>query len=309
MNCDISVIIPLYNKEREIGAALGSALSQTLLPREIIVVDDGSTDRGADIVRTCESPLVRLVTQPNAGVSAARNRGAAESAGKYLALLDADDLWEPRFLEKNAEMIRRYPGCSIYATGFYTLRGGRKFLAKSPKREGVLEDFFREAMFSYVCTASSVVVPRDILLTAGGFPEGMKIGEDLYCWIRLADEAPVCFTPEPLACYVITASNRSVRGYETEKTERSFQGLYRPGDGDSYRNEFIARCAIGKALILSSRGDTESGLAAERFFSYTKFYRRGWRKLRILNRIPSAIRPCVHDTYNRLAWILAHKGL
>ena len=86
----ISVIIPLYNKEREIGDTLRSVLAQTLPPAEIVVVDDGSTDRSAEIVRGIRSPLVKLVTQPNAGECAARNRAIAESTGDYIALLAAE---------------------------------------------------------------------------------------------------------------------------------------------------------------------------------------------------------------------------
>ena len=137
----------------------------------------------------------------------------------------------------------------------------------------------------------------------------MKIGEDLYCWIKLASAGPVCFTPEPLADYIITASNRSVRGYTPEKTKYSFKELYRPEEGGSYRNEYVARCAISKALILSSRGDTGFGRDTERFFGYTKLYRRGWHKLRVLNRLPRPLRGWVYDTYQRLAWGIARKGL
>ena len=91
MKSDISVVIPLYNKEKEIACTLRSVLAQTSQPLEIIVVDDGSTDGGAEVVRAIGSPLVRLVRQSNAGVCAARNRGIAESTGEYIALLDADD--------------------------------------------------------------------------------------------------------------------------------------------------------------------------------------------------------------------------
>ena len=91
----ISVIIPLYNKRREIEGTIRSVLAQTRQPDEIVVVDDGSTDGSAEIVRSIGSPLVRLVPQVNAGECAARNRAIAEARGEYIALLDADDSGSP----------------------------------------------------------------------------------------------------------------------------------------------------------------------------------------------------------------------
>ena len=113
-----SVIIPLYNKEAEVAATLRSALEQSLRPLEVIVVDDGSTDRSAEVVVSFRSPLIRLIRQPNAGVSAARNRAIAEARGEYVALLDADDRWRPGFLAEIAAMIERWPDCGLYATAF-----------------------------------------------------------------------------------------------------------------------------------------------------------------------------------------------
>lgn len=308
MNVEFSVIVPLYNKEREVGAALGSVLAQRLLPCEIIVVDDGSTDGGADTVRALASPLIRLVSQENAGVSAARNRGAALAGGTHLAFLDADDCWRPGYLEKMAEMIAAYPGCGAYAAAFDIVSDGRVYPNVHPEREGVIPDFFREAMRSYICQPSATVVPRDVFLQSGGFPEGMKIGEDLYFWIRLASRYDICFTPVPLVLYSRTASNRSAGIYTPERTAYSFEDCYRPEEGNSFRNEYVARCAIGKALTLAAKGDTDFGLRTERFFAYTKMYRRGWRKLYVLNRIPPALRPALHAFYNRMAWAIAKKG-
>lgn len=126
----ISVVIPLYNKEREVARAVRSVLAQRRQPLELIVVDDGSTDRSAAEVAAFRDPLVRLIRQPNGGVCAARNRGIAEARGEYVALLDADDEWEPGFLSEIVSLITRYPGCGIYCTAFHIL--GRK--GSSPRR-------------------------------------------------------------------------------------------------------------------------------------------------------------------------------
>ena len=90
---DITVVIPLYNKSAEIARAVNSVLAQSMLPREIIVVDDGSTDGSGDIVEGINSPLIRLISQENRGVSVARNVGIEAATTKWVALLDGDDMW------------------------------------------------------------------------------------------------------------------------------------------------------------------------------------------------------------------------
>ena len=102
MDITFSVVIPLYNKGREIARTLGGVAAQTYTPLEVIVVDDGSTDDSARVVEGLDLPGVRLIRQPNGGVSAARNRGIAEAKGDYIALLDADDYWKPEYLERVA---------------------------------------------------------------------------------------------------------------------------------------------------------------------------------------------------------------
>ena len=273
----ISVVIPLYNKQLEIGAAVRSALAQTRPPQEIIVVDDGSTDGGAEIVRAIGSPLVRLVRQSNAGVCAARNRGIAESTGEYIALLDADDAWEPGFLAEIAAMIREFPGCGLYCTAFSIISHDGTYPAPTPSERGVVANFFRESAHRYIAIPSASCIPRRVFDTVGLFPEGMKIAEDLYMWIRIARRYEVCFSPERLA----------------PEEDR----------------EFVARAALGKALIISAKGGTKEAARAARFFAWTRTYRRTLRKVRALNALPAGWRGPVIRLYNALAWRLARKGL
>lgn len=313
----ISVIIPLYNKEREIEGTLRSVLAQTLQPDEIIVVDDGSTDRSAEAVRKVAeeasgcpgAPAVRLLRQPNGGVSAARNRGIAEAAGDYVALLDADDEWEPGFLAETAALIGEFPDCGLYCTGFSIVSHDGVFPAPGPGRRGIVADFFRDSAHRYIAIPSASCIPRRVFDTVGGgFPEGMKFGEDLYMWIKIARRYPVCYSPARLARYSKVASNRSAAVYTPERTRYSFEELYDASAPESER-EFIARAALGRALIQSARGETEKAARAARFFRWTRVYRRTLLKVRALNALPVRWRPALLACYDRLAWRLARRGL
>lgn len=304
----ISVIIPLYNKEREIGDTVRSVLAQTCPPLEIIVVDDGSTDRSAEIVREIDSPLIHLIHQPNSGVCVARNRAIEESRGEYIALLDADDSWEPGFLEEIAAMIVLWPDCGIYSTAFNIVSNEGVFPAATPGERGPVVDFFATSMTRYVTIPSSSVIPKRVFNTVGGFPDGMKIAEDLYMWTKIARRFPVCFSPERLVRYSRIASNRSSAIYTPERTGHSLEELYDPSCSQ-VSNEFVARAALGKALIISTKGGTKEAARTAHFFAWTRLNRRTLRKVRILNSLPASWRPPLIGLYNALAWRIAKKGL
>ena len=304
---NISVIIPLYNKVSEIELTLRSVLSQSVPPREIIVVDDGSTDGSAEVVERLATPLVRLIRQPNCGVSAARNRAMREATGEWVALLDGDDMWCSDYLATVAEMIERWPTCGAYGTGFSVDDGERCVEAAYCQREGIV-DFFAESMTRYVLIPSATTLRRDLALELGGFPEGMRMGEDQFLWTKIARVADVAFMPRPMVIYSRAATNRSAAIYRPEKTEFSFEQLYEPERRD-LSNEYIARVALGKALIDSSRGGTEAARRALEFFSYNTMSHRIERKLRVLNALPRFSRRWVLWLYNSLAWIIARKGL
>ena len=303
----ITVVIPLYNKEGEVARAIRSVAEQKYAPFETIIVDDGSSDRSAAVAEEFVSDSVRLIRQFNAGVSAARNRGTEAASGDFIAFLDADDWWEPGFLEEIASLIREFPGCGIYATAFRIVRDGHYYPAHQPEQRGIVTDFFEQAMTRYICLPSTSCLPRRLLIDTGGFPPGMKLGEDLYLWTKIAARHSVCFSPHPLVNYSVTASNRSSSIYTPERTAFSFQDLYT--EGNDSLNEYIARCGIAKAITITAKGDTESGRKAERFFRYTRRYRFGWKKLYLLNRLPRKWRPGLLAVYNKLAWIIARKGL
>src|SRR5437868_12130431 len=115
---EISVVIPLYNKERFIARALQSVFAQTFRDLEVIVIDDGSTDRSLEVVARFSDPRLRVIRQANAGPGAARNRGARESTSEFIAFLDADDELLPEFLEQNLSNLKANPRCTMSLCAF-----------------------------------------------------------------------------------------------------------------------------------------------------------------------------------------------
>lgn len=308
-----SVIIPLYNKEREVEATLRSVLAQTLQPLEVVVVDDGSTDGSAAVVERIASPLIRLIRQSNAGECAARNRAMSEARGDYFALVDADDGWKPEFLEEVAAMIEEFPDCGFYSTAFDIVSPTGVVRGNCPTERGIVENFWRESMTHYVTIPSATVLPRRVVEELGGFPEGMKMGGDQWMWLKIASHYQVCFSPRALCDYSMVASNRSGAIYTPERCDNDLMQFLNPPyasrEENFWRAEFVAKCAIGKALTLTAKGDVEYGRRTVRDFGYTRHYRRGLWKLRLLLLLPRKWRPRIHALYNNLAWRLAHKGL
>jgi len=216
----ISVVIPLYNKAPHIQNTLSSVLSQKVLPVEIIVVDDGSTDGGSDIVKGFNSLMIRLVKQPNGGVSLARNKGVDLAKGNYIAFLDADDYWFENHLDVLSELIEKYPKAGLFSTMHEIRLGGtaiRPKFAYPVGYKGLVDDFF----FSFsiglsLINSSTACVKKQNFLSIGGFPEGIQRGEDLFVWIKMAHDYEIAHASVVTAVYNRDAVNRSdqLRSFE-----------------------------------------------------------------------------------------------
>lgn len=199
----VSVVIPLYNKELHIKRAIDSVLAQKIQDFELIIVDDGSTDKGAEVVKRFTNPQIRLIQQKNAGVSAARNKGIEEAKADLIAFLDADDEWSPNFLETILRMKEKYPDAGAYATAcnFYLpdgkIRVARYKAIPQPPWEGELPSYFLSAALGEtpVCS-SSICIPIQVFSTVGRFKVGAWWGEDDDMWGRISIKHPIAFSWE-----------------------------------------------------------------------------------------------------------------
>lgn len=197
-----SVIIPTYNRERYIGKAIRSVLRQTCGDYELIVVDDGSKDRTAKIVRSF-GEQVRYVRQRNKGSSKARNTGIRLAKGKYIAFLDSDDRFLPSKLEHNKAYLEAHPSCRFLYSWYYQKRRGRRTKRVTDGRSFTNLNQFRAYLYGrkFMIRTSTAVIHRSCFDRIGLFNPKYRYSQDWDMWLRLASLYPGCCQKKPLALY------------------------------------------------------------------------------------------------------------
>jgi len=192
----ISLIIPSYNRSSYLKRALQSVLSQSHLPNEIIVVDDGSSDNTADMLRN-EFPQVTYLYQENKGVSSARNLGIKHATGDWIAFLDSDDTWLSHKLEKQVSALHQSPELKICHTEEIWIRNGVRVNAmnKHKKSGGWI---FKQCLPLCAMSPSSILIHRSIFERLGLFDESLVACEDYDLWLRISNQYPVLFIEQAL---------------------------------------------------------------------------------------------------------------
>lgn len=275
----VSVIVPAYNAEAHLAEALESVLAQSYRPMDVIVVDDGSTDRTAEIVKRFSE--VRYVSQQNSGPSAARNRGIALAQADYVAFLDADDVWEPEKLSEQMSVVqehgnaglvfadmRHFEECQETQPSMFSKYGlNREFFGDRP----LVKDAVAKLVRANFIPTSSVLANKQVVLKAGGFDAQLRKAEDWDLWLRMALLAPVGYSPKVLVKKRVHAINVShdaegmnVAAVEVlEKFARDHRaeiatlGIDMTGVlRDAYRNLgyfYIRQSAVGEARVALRR--------------------------------------------------------
>ena len=192
---NVSVIIPTYNRSKPLQQALSSVYAQTLLPEEVIVIDDGSTDDTKSMIEK-HFPSVRYIHQRNRGVSAARNKGILLATGNWLAFLDSDDEWLPDKLHMQIQALDASENKVCHSEEIWIRNGTRvNAMKKHTKRGGWI---FPHCLALCLMSPSSIIIHRSVFERVGVFDESLPACEDYDLWLRISALYPVLFIEEPL---------------------------------------------------------------------------------------------------------------
>ena len=216
----ISIVIPLYNKGERVKLAIDSALHQDYDGEwETIVVDDGSTDDSAEYVKAYKDDKVVYIYQPNAGVSAARNRGIAESKGEWIVFLDADDQLLPCALSTFDLMLHKYPKCRfLVGSSIWRRKGG---IVSQGSDTGIIHNsivphfsLFRKRFYA---APRNMCIHRSLLDQQGGFDVRMSFYEDTEFVYRIVDKSAVAYTDRNISIYEQDGQGLSASRHPVEK--------------------------------------------------------------------------------------------
>jgi len=216
---EIAVIIPVYNAASSIRQTVESVLTQTFSDWQIILINDGSTDETLEQVNGINDRRIKIVSYENAGVSVARNRGIALSNSKFIAFLDADDLWTPDKLQSQREALLQYPqaGLAYSWTVFLDEEGLIQYKQKPVFFKGdVLGELFKN---NFLMCGSTPLIRREAVDVVGYFDSHLSPAEDWDYWLRVAAKYPFTLVSkyQTFYCKSKTSSSSKVRRQKENK--------------------------------------------------------------------------------------------
>lgn len=278
MNLKFSIAIAVYNKEKQIAQTLQSVLAQTYTDFEVVIVNDGSTDNSEQVIKSFNDPRIRYFTQENQGAAAGRNAAIEKCNARYIALLDADDLWHREYLSVIYRLIQKYPEEKVFAVAAavesYKKILQPKYSINNIKPNEVYKvDFFEASCINSVLTSSSTVLHRSVLEKTGLYNSAIKSGEDTDLWIRIGMHYPVIFKNSVLVTY----------RYVHQSLSNTSKKVSEKADFDSYLNEEQNNPAMKKfldlnryslALLAKRNGDTASFKKNTRYLDLKNLNRR-----------------------------------
>lgn len=202
----ISVVIPLYNKEKDISLTINSVLCQTFKEFELLVVDDGSNDGSKDVVERIDDARIKLISKENGGVCSARNMGILHANNEWIAFLDGDDIWDRDHLSHLVRAIGEFPENLFFGTDLKS-----ENLLSSFYNAFIVDDFYETYLKSgAIVHSSTCLIHKSVFETVGYFNENLVRGEDIEMWDRIAQHFKFVKIAVQTVKYKLDASNRAM---------------------------------------------------------------------------------------------------
>lgn len=216
-----SIIIPLYNKEKFLKATLISVFEQNFTDYEIIIINDGSTDKSLEIAKSFDNEKLKIYTQKNQGVSAARNLGIEKSTTDFCCFLDADDIWKSNHLESLYDLIQHFPKADLFCNRYQIQISKNKVIPTifdfENSYKGYVADFFKSSLVNRIALTSACCISKKIYSEIGGFNTKINSGEDLDYWIRIALKYKVAISNQTTLIYNFRIENQGLSKTNIEK--------------------------------------------------------------------------------------------
>lgn len=241
----ISIIIPLFNKSNYVIKCLNSVLNQTFKDFEIIIINDGSTDNSLEVIEKYNFKDIdyKIISQINSGVSTTRNNGVKSAKYDYITFLDADDWWEPNFLEQMVKLIEGFPDAGLFACSYFKIINKIKIPAiinlDSKFIHGYIDymNLYSKGIWMPVWTGATIV-KKEVLDNLKGFKPNLKMGEDFDLWLRINQNYKIAYLNVPLSNYNqdVDCENRAI-GMKFYKPEEHF--LFQNYDTLKQNSDFI----------------------------------------------------------------------
>jgi glycosyltransferase involved in cell wall biosynthesis len=222
---DVSVVIATHNRALLVKEAIDSVLAQTQPPREVIVVDDGSSDPTRETLASYGN-RIRAFHQKQGGASAARNFGMSRAEGEWIAFLDDDDVWLPSKLEQQVKLLEQDRRLGLVYCSDYTVDDHLRILHSRVAAPANRGDVFERLLIRNFIFTSCVVARRDAIQRAGYMDLEFRFAQDWDLWLKIAAHAPVDFVPEPLVLYRHSASGCLTRDMKTAERVGEIQTIF-----------------------------------------------------------------------------------
>jgi glycosyltransferase involved in cell wall biosynthesis len=249
----VSAIIPVYNGAATIAEAIDSALAQTCTDLEVIVVNDGSTDTTAEVLRRYEG-RVKVIERPNGGIAAARNTGVEAASGEYLAFLDCDDIWMPTMIERavaalddNSDCVLAYTNCAVIDSNGLDL--GSALIAAGVDHAPTLDEMLSRL---WPIMPSAVMMRRATFDDCGGFTEEFRSYgfEDVIFWLRAREQGAFHYIPECLVKWRFALYPRPIKaGWRKPEAAATFDRILRERYGIGAERLIASRARANRSIF------------------------------------------------------------